>query len=159
MKMAPSEQRKNGVTKKVKARKKTTLSMQAFRSSLTNGSSLFVDNKLDERCSWARRFRDLIALQTSDLGGIENMSQAEAVLVRRSSMLILQLELMETRFAENDGEATEPQLKLYQMVSNTLRRLLETLGLQRRQRDVTPSLDQYLKGKRSDPDDFVEAAE
>ena len=50
--------------------------------------------------------------------------------MRRSSMLTLQLELMESRFAENEGEATAHQLKLYQTTSNTLRRLLESLGLQ-----------------------------
>jgi len=131
------------------ARKRTTLSMQAFRAAITNGSSLFTDHRLDERSSWARRFRDLIALHTIDLGGDENLSEAEKALVRRSSMLTLQLELMESRFAANDGEATAHQLKLYQTTSNTLRRLLESLGLQRRAKDITPpSVDAYLRGQR-----------
>jgi hypothetical protein len=35
-------------------------------------------------------------------------------------------------------------LERYQRAVNTLRRVLETLGLQRRPRDITPSLPQYL---------------
>jgi hypothetical protein len=34
-----------------------------------------------------------------------------------------------------------------QRTANSMRRLLEALGIQRRPRDVTPTLDQYLDGK------------
>ena len=69
-----------------------------------------------------RRLRDLIQLQTSDMGGDESVSEAEKVLVRRCSMLTLQLEMLEQRFAANDGEATVIQLELYQRASGSLRR-------------------------------------
>jgi hypothetical protein len=98
-----------------------------------------------------RRLRDLIELHTNDLGGEQGISEAERVLVRRSAMLTLQLELMEQRFALNDGEASPHQLETYQRVSNSLRRLLESLGLKRRARDVTPpTLEQYLGGADGD---------
>jgi hypothetical protein len=43
------------------------------------------------------------------------------------------------------GEANAEDLDLYLRASNNLRRLLETVGLQRRPRDVTlPSLREYL---------------
>jgi hypothetical protein len=59
-------------------------------------------------------------------------------------MLTLQLEMMK-RWAANDGEASAGQIKDYQTVVNTLVRTLSSLGLQRRQRDVTPSVADYVK--------------
>ena len=57
----------------------------------------------------------------------------------------LQCELLEQRFAQAEGgAATSAQLADYQRAAGTLRRLLTSLGLQRRQKDVTPSLEQYL---------------
>jgi hypothetical protein len=49
-----------------------------------------------------RRLRDLIADHASDLGGPDAISQAEKILVRRASMLTLQLELMEQAFAASE---------------------------------------------------------
>jgi hypothetical protein len=87
-----------------------------------------------------------MAAHTSDLGGEEALSEAERVLIRRASMLSLQTELMEQRFALNDcGEASAKQIEVYQRTTNTLRRTLESLGLRRRPRDVT-TLGQVLRG-------------
>ena len=69
-------------------------------------------------------------------------------IVRRCALLTLELELMEARFEDSDG-ATAQQLDSYQRASSCLRRLHETLGLRRRQKDVT-SLDEYLAAKRRD---------
>ena len=100
---------------------------------------------IDHRSAWMRRLRDLIQLHMSDLGGDDNVSEAERSLVRRASMLELQCELLEQRFAQAEGgAATSAQLADYQRAAGTLRRLLTSLGLQRRQKDVTPSLEQYL---------------
>ena len=107
--------------------------MSKLRSSISNGSSLLAH--LDHRSAWARRFADLI----SDLGGVDAVSPAKKVLVRRAAMMTLQLELLEQRFALNDcGEATKEQIETYQRTTNTLRRTLETLGLEPQARDVTP---------------------
>jgi len=54
-------------------------------------------------------------------------------------MLTLQLELMESRWNDNNGEASRQSLETYQRVVGSLRRTLETLGLERRTRDVTPA--------------------
>lgn len=72
------------------------------------------------------------------------MSSAEMILVRRSATLTLQLEMMEQRWAQNEGEAGPKSLMLYQRGTNTLRRVLEALGLRRRPKDVT-SLGQILR--------------
>jgi hypothetical protein len=123
--------------RKRKVHKRTSLGMLAFRSALTNGSSLFALKWLDQRSAFARRYRDLIANHVSDLGGAENVSHAERVLINRASMLICQLERFDCRFAEADGNASNEDLLTYQRVTNSVRRTLETLGLQRRPRDVT----------------------
>ena len=126
-------------------RKSFDLSATKVRSAITNGRYDLAD--VDHRSAWMRRLRDLVALQMSDLGGDDNASEAERILVRRAAMMTLQLEMMEQRFAANDGEATPPQIETYQRCANTLRRLLESLGLQRRQKDVTPDLRVYLDAK------------
>ena len=65
-------------------------------------------------------------------------------------MMALQCELLEQRFALNDGgEATKEQIETYQRTTNTLRRTLESLGLERQARDVTPpgmTIDNLIDG-------------
>lgn len=115
------------------------------RSRVSNGRHLFAGD-VDGRSAWARRLRDLIADHCADLGGPENLSTAERSIVRRASTLEVELELLEQQFAVA-GSADGDALDLYQRTAGNLRRLLETLGLERRTRDVTPSLDQYLRNK------------
>ena len=112
------------------------------RSAITNGSKLLAG--VDGRSPWIRRCKDLIREHLSDLGGPDNVSAAERSLVRRCAVITAELEHLEARFALA-GEANAEDLDLYLRASNNLRRLLETVGLQRRPRDVTlPSLREYL---------------
>ena len=123
---------------KQRRRLKPDLSGRKLRSAISNGKHI-LDSSVDHRTAWMRRLRDLIADHTSDLGGADVMSTSEQTLVRRAAMLTLQCEMMESKWAaEREGEAGAPQLKLYQMTSNTLRRTLESLGLTRRAKDITP---------------------
>jgi hypothetical protein len=111
------------------------------RSRITNGRDLLPT--VDGRCLWARRFRDLLSLHLSDLGGEDNCSEGEKALVRRAACLIVELEQLEDLFAA--GDATPKRLELYQRLTNTLRRCLESLGLKRRAKDITPTLGQILR--------------
>ena len=130
---------------KVRTRKYVKATHKMFKTALGNGRSLVADNSLDGRSSWARRCRELIDAHCNDLGGFDNMSEAEKALVKRGVMLELQLELLEVRFAKNNGEALPDQLKSYQMATNSLRRLWQTLGLRRRPKDVTLTLGEVLR--------------
>jgi hypothetical protein len=112
------------------------------RSSVTNGKTLLPG--VDGRSTWVRRLRDLINLHTADLGGEANVSAAEQAIIRRASVLIVELERLELKFA-TDGEAGPFDLDLYQRVANSLRRLLETLGIERRPRNITPSVVDYVR--------------
>ena len=60
------------------------LSIKKVRSAISNGALL---TNLDHRLPWARRLKDLIGDITSDLGGPDNISEAERVLVRRAAMM------------------------------------------------------------------------
>jgi hypothetical protein len=109
-------------------------------SRVTNGTSLFAEAGIDLRGAWARRFRDIFELHISDLGGVEAVSEAEQSICRRMATLTVELERLECRLVKQEAP-DDRLLDLYQRVSNTLRRLLESVGLERRQRDVTPDLD------------------
>jgi hypothetical protein len=107
------------------------------RSAITNGRYLFAD--IDHRTKAMRRLRDLLRAYEQDLGGRDILSQGQLALVRRGSMLCLQLELMEASWSANGVQASRDQLECYQRVTNSMRRVIESLGLNdgRKQRDVS----------------------
>jgi hypothetical protein len=115
------------------------------RSRVTNGTALLPG--VDGRSAWMRRCKDIIAAHVSDLGGEDNISAAERSIVRRASVMTVELERLEAKFAAA-GEASERDLDLYIRASGHLRRLLETIGLKRRARDIGPTLGDLL---REDP--------
>jgi hypothetical protein len=74
-------------------------------------------------------------------------SEAEFSIVRRASAITVELERLELRFAEANlaGQPPDPvDFDLYLRGANSLRRLLEAVGLHRRPKDVTPPLREYL---------------
>ena len=107
------------------------------KSRIANGGALLPG--VDGRLPWVRRCKDVIASHISDMGGIDNTSAAERSIIRRAAILTIELERLEAKFAVA-GEADTDDLEIYQRCANSLRRLLEAIGLQRRPRDVTPSL-------------------
>ncbi len=112
------------------------------RSRITNGTKLLPG--IDGRSPWVRRCKDVIAAHLSDLGGADNTTAAERSIVRRAAVLTTELERLEVKFA-SAGEASTEDLEAYSRVSANLRRLLEAVGLQRRPRDVTPTLDAIMR--------------
>lgn len=110
------------------------------RSRISNGSSVLPN--VDGRSTWVRRLRDLIHLHLADLGGDDVVSEAERSIIRRIATLTVELERMKSVFALA-GEAKPDQIDLYQRTANSLRRLLESIGLERRARNIT-SLGELL---------------
>lgn len=96
---------------------------------------------LDHRSAFAKRWRDIIEAHTADLGGADNVSEGERSLIRRASMLALQLEMIEKRIADRGGEASRDQLLDYQRAANSLHRILESIGLRRRPKAVPSPLE------------------
>jgi hypothetical protein len=127
-----------------------------WRSAVTNGKRLFVEK--DRRGPWARRFRDLVAEITNDLGGVELLSEGQRQLIRRAVTISLSCERMEGQIAAGE----EVNLETYGMLTDRLGHTFNRLGLKRQARDVSvPSVEQYLASKRRQRDDVidVEAAE
>lgn len=90
----------------------------------------------------------MIASHLSDLGGVDNTSAAERSLVRRAAVMTTELEQLEAKFA-NAGAASADDLDLYQRTASALRRLLESVGLERRAKTIPPTLD-YLRSKQQE---------
>ena len=99
MKSANSHAAKSAKKSKV-GRYKRALTLSKLRSAVTNGSEL-LGGDVDHRAAWVRRLRDLIQAHIGDAGGIDLLSTAEQSIIRRASMLELQMEMLETSFASS----------------------------------------------------------
>jgi hypothetical protein len=96
---------------------------------------------LDQRTAAARAARSLVDHLTSDLGGPDQLSAGERELVKRAALCGAIVADFEARWVA--GQLVE--LGEYLSAVNVQRRVLATLGLRRRARDVTPpSLREYL---------------
>ena len=116
---------------------------RAHRSAVSNGTRLFCVDGLDGRSQTARRFRDLVEAIGNDLGGVDHLSEGQKQLIRRAATLSIMAEAMEADAVRNlafDGEA-------YGVLCDRLGRCLQRLGLERKARDVTPTLQSYLAAK------------
>ena len=89
---------------------------------------------MDGRSAIARRFRDLVDAIISDMGGDEVISEGQRQLARRSAALSVQCEQIEAIMA-NGGPI---DLNDYVRLVNALNRVLGSIGLKRRMKDVTP---------------------
>ena len=101
--------------------------MSKGRSRVTNGNSLFMDRTVDQRSPEARRFANLCELHSRDASpaGPEHLTTAQAQLIRRVD------------------------LEEFARVSSHLRRMLETLGMSRVAKDITPVLHAYVKAQNA----------
>jgi hypothetical protein len=100
------------------------------RSAVTSGRQQFIAG--NPNSAWARRFHDLIQGHVSDLGGRSNMSEAQFALCKRAAGLEAELEQMEGRLSQGE----EINLDSYGRAASHLRRILESLGLERKCRDA-----------------------
>ena len=109
------------------------------RSAVTSGRKQFVTG--NPNSAWARRFHDLVVGHVQDMGGRDMLSEAQLALCKRAAGLECELEQMEGRMSQG----VEVDLDRYGRAASHLRRILETLGLERKQRNVTPSLADILR--------------
>jgi hypothetical protein len=109
-----------------------------IRSAVSNGRRLFVEG--DGNSAWSRRYRDLIVGHINDMGGEDVLSESEKSLIRRASAIECELEQMEGLLSRREPV----DLDAFTRAAGHLRRILETLGLQRRARDVGPSLGDLM---------------
>jgi hypothetical protein len=118
--------------------------LRKHRSALTNGNRLFVlEGNADGRSATYRRFKDVLEQILADLGGSDILSEGQRQLCRRAATLSIMAESM-----ESDAVGNKPfDVDLYGQLTDRLGRCLQRLGLERKPRDVTPSLQSYLQAK------------
>jgi hypothetical protein len=110
----------------------------AQRSRITNGKELLPG--LDMRSAMARRFKDITRAIFVDQGGEDRCSESRKQLIRRFAAAALIAEQMESRLA-NGGEI---DISEHAQLSSTLVRIAQRIGINRRAKDITPALPDYL---------------
>jgi hypothetical protein len=93
---------------------------------------MFVDG--DGRGAWARRWRDLIALYTDDIGDPEGLSAFQQGLIETAATLRCELERLEGQLSLG----AQVDMDLFGRLTGHYRRVCETLGVERRKRDISP---------------------
>jgi hypothetical protein len=95
---------------------------------------------VDGRSLIARRYRDITSAIFVDQGGIDRCSESRKQLIRRFAAAAVIAEQMESRLA-NGGEIN---ISEHAQLSSTLVRIAQRIGLNRRFKDITPALPDYL---------------
>ncbi len=113
------------------------------RSRVSNGRALFLD-AVDGRSVFARRYRDILAQLVSDMGG--DPSEAQSLIARRAATLAVWCEQAEASMAAG----TDLDIQEFTTATNALRRLLSDIGLERRAREIVPTLTEYLAERAVD---------
>ncbi len=113
-------------------------------SRVTNGSSTLPG--VDGRTAIARRYHDICAAIAADQGGVEHMSEARLQLVRRFAAAACIAEEMEACLA--NGEDIDVQRHAH--LCSTMVRIVSRIGINRRLRNITPTLAEYLDQRAAD---------
>ncbi len=122
------------------------------RSRVSNGRDWLAG--VDQRSSIARRYRDLVGQIAIDQGGADRCSEIRMQLIRRFASGAVLAEELEARLAR--GEPVD--IAEHALLSSTLVRLAQRIGINRVAKDLTPSLGDYLRSSPP-PDVDSEAAE
>ena len=108
------------------------------RSRVTNGSDVLPG--VDGRSLIARRYHDISTAILADQGGPDDISESRLQLIRRFAAAAVLAEQMEARLA--NGEQID--ITQHSTLSSTLVRLATRIGIDRRSRDITPTLTDLL---------------
>jgi hypothetical protein len=111
---------------------------RALRSRITNGRDILPG--IDGRGAVARRYRDIVSAILVDQGGVDRCSESRKQLIRRFAAAAVIAEQLEARLA-NGGTINVTE---HAQLSSTLVRISARIGLNRRLRDITPALPDYL---------------
>src|SRR6516162_6687652 len=124
------------------------------RSAITSGRQLFVQG--DPNSAWARRYHDLRSSYISDIScgrGRDALTEVQAGLIDRCVSLQCELERIDA--AMSRGELVD--LNEYGRATSHFRRVLETLGVERRMLPVNQSPDDYIAQAAAEEEPAVDA--
>jgi hypothetical protein len=89
------------------------------------------------------------------LGGADFISEPEAIVIRRIAVFEAEMQIMEEKINQNRQQnlpMDEKFLDLYSRLANAQRRFLETVGMKRTPKDVTPTLSEYVDATKTEPE-------
>jgi len=116
------------------------------RSAVSNGRDVLPN--IDGRSVIARRYRDITSAILVDQGGADQCSESRKQLVRRFAAAAVLAEQLEAKLAR--GEAID--IAEHATLSSTLVRLAQRIGIDRRAKNITPTLADYLAARRDQYD-------
>ena len=108
------------------------------KSRLTNAPVLLAN--VDGRTSVARRYRDIATAIATDQGGADRLSETRLQLIRRFSAAACLAEQLESRLARGE----EIDIQEHSLLVSTMVRVAQRIGIDRRAKNITPSLSEYL---------------
>lgn len=111
------------------------------RSATSNGKDLLAG--IDQRSAIYRRYRDIVELIVGDQAGAA-LSEVRKGLIRQYAAARVLAEAMDSRIT--NGE--QISIAEFAALSSTLCRLSSRIGLDREQKNITPTVEQYLASKR-----------
>ena len=118
---------------------KHKLTVQNNRSRITNNPMLVAD--LDMRTPTGRRFRDIIRQVVADHGGIERCSETRLQLIRRFAATAVVAEMLEAKLVVG----ASLNIEKHTLLCATLTRIAKLIGIERRAKEVVPTLEAYLE--------------
>jgi hypothetical protein len=138
--ISETTQNKSGVNEAVEQRKSHA------RSRVSNGRDVLPN--VDGRSLIARRYRDVVNAILVDQGGEDQCSESRKQLVRRFAAAAVLAEQLEAKLARGE----EIDIAEHVMLSSTLVRLAQRIGIDRRAKNITPTLADYLAARRDQSD-------
>ena len=111
------------------------------KSRVSNGVDVLPN--VDGRGLVARRYRDIAAAIAADQGGVDHISETRLQLIRRFAAAAVLAEAAEARLA--NGE--QINIGEHALLSSTLVRIAQRIGIVRRSRNIVPDLRDYLENK------------
>jgi hypothetical protein len=109
------------------------------RASVTNHADMLPG--IDGRSASARRYRDLVIEILADQGGLENCASARLQLIRRFAAASVIAESLEASLVE--GKPID--IAEHAQLCSSLVRIAQRIGINRRLKNVTPHLRDYLE--------------
>ena len=111
----------------------------------SNGKArLLTLDDLDRRTNAYQRTAEILEGVMSDMGGAEHCTTLQRSLAESVAVMSAMVRDLEVRFLK--GQAVD--ITEYTALINARRREATTIGLERRKRDVTPSVRDYIASKR-----------
>ncbi len=113
-----------------------------MKAEIPSASRAVVERSSDR----ARRYRDITRAMMADQGGVDQCPEGRQQLIKRFAVAAVLAEQMEAQLARGE----EIDIKAHALLSSTLVRIAQCLGVDRPAKNTRPSLSDYLAAKTNE---------